>query len=179
MIRPKSANSLAFARALALALTFILYPCKRESPAPQSHSHPRKAGHPQNRDRPRMSQKVPRADTIGKKFGAAIVRACCRNLFGTHPTVVRGVEGPAGQATVACLPQSRARQEAAGKPGECFDADETVSCSWLTAVDMCIGWTTRLLHVPPLPVGRGSVGAGWDLMHGSCDLGNTPVRSQK
>ena len=28
-------------------------------------------------------------------------------------------------------PQSRARQEAAGKLGECFDADETVSCSWV------------------------------------------------
>ena len=42
------------------------------------------------------------------------MKACRRNLLETHPTVVRGVEGTAGQATVACLPQSRARQEAAG-----------------------------------------------------------------
>ena len=99
-------------------------------------------------------------------------------FFGGHPTVVGGVQGKAGQATVACLPQSRDRQEAAGH----VTIEPSTRCTCLLQSPNC----RKLLHrrqnshpaFPPLPDGRGSVGAGWDVMHASSDVGNTTVRTQ-
>ena len=110
-----------------------------------------------------------------QKFGAAIVRSQKQNILNQQGTRLRSHEhSSVRNAPIRLL--GHPRQEAAGKLGECFDADETVSCSWVTAADMCIRWKTRLLHDPPLPDGRGSVGAVWDVMHASCDSGSTPLR---
>ena len=115
-------------------------------------------------------------DESGEPFGAAIARACCRNLFRASPD--RGGAwsrvATARQATVACLPQSRARQGAAGH----VTIESSTRCTCLLRSPNC--W--KLLHrrqnthpaFPPLPDGHGSVGAGWEVIHVCCDSGNTP-----
>ena len=139
--------------------------CVLANAAPNGRGHLRASGALIQVDQ-RLQLTGCRGGQSGEPFGAAIIRACC-------PNCRRHASNPNR------LPQSRARQEAAGKLGECFDADETVSCSWLTAVDMCIGWKTRLSHDPRLHAGRGSVGVGGDVMHDiGCDLGNTLWRTQ-
>ena len=115
----------------------------------------------------------------GGKFGTATLRACGRNLFRPHPTVVGGVEGPAGQATVACRPQSRDRQEAAGH----VTIESSTRCTCLLQLSNCSNPFHRRQNVhpafPPLPAGRGSVGAGGEVMHVSRDVGNTLARLLK